>query len=143
MRRADLRAAMVRLALVAGVVGCREERSPPVAEQPVEDSTVAPVGARALPGEVNAELAARGRQPFALTCMVCHGPDAAGTQLGPSLVDDEWLSGTGEFAEIQRVIVDGVAEPEEFPIPMPPMGGGVYTAEEVRAMAAYVYSLGV
>ncbi|MDP9349359.1 MAG: cytochrome c, partial [Gemmatimonadota bacterium] len=88
------------------------------------------------------KVAARGRKLFAETCGVCHGPDAAGTQLGPSLVDAEWLEGSGTLPEIERVIREGVLQPRQHPVPMPPLGGGDYTEEEVRSLAAYVYSLG-
>lgn len=132
------------LALLAPLGGCDrgEEREPSAAEAEADDSVALPPGARPLPGGVTAEMAAQGRRLYAETCVVCHGTDAAGTQLGPSLVDAEWTHVSDDVQEIARITVEGVPEPEDFPVPMPPLGGGAYTDEEVRAIAAYVYSLG-
>lgn len=131
------------LALAVGVVplgGCENGGEPEEAEVVVR--TAPPPGTRPLPGRVTAEMAAEGHALFEETCVVCHGPDAGGTQLGSSLVDDEWTHVSGEYEEIVRVIRTGVEDPEDYPVPMPPLGGGDYTDEEVRALAAYVYSLG-
>ena len=75
-------------------------------------------------------------------CVTCHGPDAKGTQLGPNLTDDEWLNGDGTEASIASVVTNGVATPKEYPSPMPPKGGGSLTDAQIRAVAAYVASLG-
>jgi mono/diheme cytochrome c family protein len=147
MRRADLVGVGVALLLgVAPLAGCREEAGGGRGEATTEadgteDEAPAP-GARALPAGSDPKMAARGRKLFAETCTVCHGPDVKGTQLGPSLVDAEWLQGSGTVPEIEQAIRAGVPEPQEYPVPMPPLGGGTYTPEEVRALAVYVYSLG-
>ena len=76
------------------------------------------------------------------TCAVCHGQDAKGTAgLAPDLTDAKWLNGDGSYAFIVGVVQKGVASPKESPAPMPPMGGANLTPEQVRAVAAYVYSL--
>jgi mono/diheme cytochrome c family protein len=146
MRRAGLVGVLVALVLgVAPLAGCRGEKGggAAAAEEPEEEvKGAAAPGARPLPAGTTPKMAARGRKLFAETCTVCHGPDAAGTQLGPSLVDAEWLEGGGTVPEIERVIREGVPEPQEYPVPMPPLGGGSYTEEEVRALSAYVFSLG-
>lgn len=74
------------------------------------------------------------------TCLTCHGQNAAGSQIGPSLADAEWLHGDGSFAFLVNTITTGVPNPKKFPAAMPPMGGAQLTAEQVRAVAAYVYS---
>jgi mono/diheme cytochrome c family protein len=86
-------------------------------------------------------MVAEGREQFGTTCVVCHGPDARGTQLGPSLRDGEWLNVSGDYQEILRLVHTGVPEPERHPVPMPPRGGGAFTEEQLRAVAAYVFSL--
>lgn len=74
-------------------------------------------------------------------CLTCHGPDAKGG-LGPDLTDTEWLHGEGRFTEIVARILLGV--PDEDSITgqsMPPKGGSTLTDQEVRAVAAYVWTL--
>jgi mono/diheme cytochrome c family protein len=76
-------------------------------------------------------------------CQACHGPDAGGSQLAPDLTDAEWLHVAGPDPEaIAGVIRDGVAEPAQYPAPMPPMGGASLTDDQVQALAAYLASIG-
>lgn len=75
------------------------------------------------------------------TCFTCHGPDAKGTQLGPDLTDAQWLNADGTYASIVTTITTGVSTPKQYPGVMPPMGGAQLTPEQVRAVAAYVFSL--
>ena len=81
-----------------------------------------------------------GRKLF-LTCAVCHGLDARGTQLGPSLRDAEWADVDSSLAEIEQVIRSGVPDPSDFDTPMPVLGGGDFDAKQVRALAAYVLAV--
>jgi mono/diheme cytochrome c family protein len=141
MRIAEL---VVVAALVLAGCGDRgdEAARPGAAVQEEPDDSVLPrAPAVPLPQGVTAEMVTEGRRLFGTTCVVCHGPDAAGTQLAPSLRDGEWLNVSGEYDEIVRLIHQGVPEPEEYPVPMPPSGGGSFTGEQVRSLAAYVYSL--
>lgn len=71
-------------------------------------------------------------------CTVCHGPDAGGTQLGPSLLDDEWIHVEPDLEQIAGIIRTGVAQPDTYPVPMPPNGGGAFDEAELRALAVYV-----
>jgi mono/diheme cytochrome c family protein len=76
------------------------------------------------------------------TCAVCHGADAKGTQgLAPPLIKSKWLNGDGSYAFVVSLVQKGVPNPKESPAPMPPMGGANLNAEQVRAVAAYVYRL--
>ena len=76
------------------------------------------------------------------TCYVCHGQDAKGTQgLAPDLTAGKWLNGDGSFGFIVNTVQKGVPNPKESPAAMPPMGGANLAADQVRAVAAYVYSL--
>jgi mono/diheme cytochrome c family protein len=75
-------------------------------------------------------------------CYVCHGPAAKGvTGLGPNLTDKEWLNADGSVASIEKVVTEGVPKPKKMPAPMPPKGGGQLTESQIKAVAAYVYSL--
>ncbi len=101
----------------------------------------APVG-RVLPQGVTREVGEDGRKLYVRACIMCHGEQAGGTQLGPSLTDLEWTGGrSGTFEEITAVVRDGVPEPADFPVPMPPRGDGSFTDAQIRAVAAYTYSI--
>ena len=73
-------------------------------------------------------------------CYTCHGPDANGTALAPDLTDQQWLNGDGNLEFITNVVRNGVQQPKQFPGPMPAFGGTL-NDQQVRAVAAYVYSL--
>lgn len=74
-------------------------------------------------------------------CYTCHGPAAKGTPLAPDLTDGEWLNTDGTLAGIEAIVKAGVPKPLKHPAPMPPMGGANLSAAEIKAVAAYVYSL--
>ena len=83
----------------------------------------------------------RGRVGGAL-CFVCHGATGKGVEgVGPNLTDKEWLNTDGSLASIETVITEGVAKPKKTSTPMPPKGGGQLTEAQIKAVAAYVYSL--
>jgi mono/diheme cytochrome c family protein len=75
------------------------------------------------------------------TCTACHGQDAKGTPVGPDLTDNEWLHSDGSLAGITKTITNGVPQPKKAPAPMPPKGGAALTDDQVKAVAAYEYSL--
>src|SRR5690606_36033392 len=93
-----------------------------------------------LPPGVSAGQVEQGRELF-VTCAVCHGLDAGGTQLGPSLRDAEWIHITGTLDEIEGVIRSGVPSPRTYPVPMAEMGGAGLDDEQLRAVASYVYAI--
>jgi mono/diheme cytochrome c family protein len=74
-------------------------------------------------------------------CYACHGATAQGA-VGPNLTDAEWIHSDGSYDAIVKQITTGVtAEESKSKIPMPPKGGSQITDDEVKAVAAYVYSL--
>lgn len=97
-----------------------------------------------LPESVTPQMIQQGAQLFsgAGICMACHGADAKGApNLGPDLTDDEWLHSDGSFEAIVQQILAGVpADQSKSGQIMPPKGGGALTDEQVRAVAAYVWS---
>jgi mono/diheme cytochrome c family protein len=107
-------------------------------------STTAPA---APAGGDNAALVAQGQQAFATSvCVSCHGPNAEGTALAPSLKDDEWLwvtPGADMQQQVAQIIKQGVPQPKDpaHAAPMPPYGGVPLSDEQVDALAAYVVSL--
>ena len=74
-------------------------------------------------------------------CYACHGAKGVGL-VGPSLTDAEWIHSKGSYEEIMVQIGQGVPkEKAKSGIPMPPKGGSTISDEDVKAVAAYVYSL--
>jgi mono/diheme cytochrome c family protein len=139
--------------VTAGVlVGCggggdasNTDAAPPPAAPPAASPPAAvPPAAVELPEGVTQEMVTQGQTIFtgAGLCQSCHGPDGSGTALAPSLRDQEWLNiQTGSYDEIVNLVNTGVAQPQQAPAPMPPKGGSQITDEQVRQVAAYVYSL--
>lgn len=120
-----------------------EQAPPPPREAPAPPPTSPDMAAGNLPAGVTPAMVQEGQQLFGTVCAACHGPGGTGTTLAPNLTDEEWLNISGRnYDEIVQVVQTGVPQPEEHPAPMPPRGGGSFTDDQVRALAAYVYSLG-
>ena len=99
---------------------------------------------KAAPASVTPASIAKGDTIFHKTglCYACHGTNAEGT-VGPNLTDAEWLQGDGSYDMIVATVTSGIpAEKAKKGIAMPPKGGSTISEEEVKAVAAYVYSLG-
>ncbi len=99
----------------------------------------------ALPPGVTAQMVKEGETLFkgAGLCSACHGPDAKGIpSLGANLIDTEWLHSKGSYDEIAKQITTGVtADKSTTGVVMPPKGGTNITDAQVKAIAAYVWSL--
>jgi glucose/arabinose dehydrogenase len=74
-------------------------------------------------------------------CTGCHGAVATGTALGPELTGKTWVWSDGSYAGIAKTIGEGVMQPKNFRSPMPPNGGASLTADQVSAVAAYIWGL--
>ena len=84
-----------------------------------------------------------GQSTFTTVCAACHGADAKGQpNLGPNLTDATWINTDGTYDGIINTVKTGVATPKESATVMPPMGGAQLTDDQVRSVAAYVWSLG-
>lgn len=103
----------------------------------------APVSNVELPEGVTPEMVAQGQQIFNQgICWSCHQQNGVGGPLGPALNDATWLNMTEPTMDnLIQVITVGVAQPKEAPAPMPAKGGAPLTDDEVKAVAAYVYTL--
>jgi len=96
------------------------------------------------PAAVTPAAIAQGDSIFHSTgnCYACHGANAQGA-VGPNLTDAEWIHSDGSYDAIVKQITTGVPKEEsKSGIAMPPKGGSTITDDEVKAVAAYVYSLG-
>ena len=78
-------------------------------------------------------------------CFVCHGVDARGARgVGPDLKDDDWWHSDGSYESIVRQVLAGVPQAKvrnTLGAAMPPRGGSDISDHQVRAVAAYVWSL--
>lgn len=79
------------------------------------------------------------------TCTRCHGEAGAGGRSGPDLTDAEWVQSDGSLEGIRETIFWGVRR-RDFADPsrrfeMNTVGGMNLEWDEVRALAAYVWSL--
>ena len=109
-------------------------------------SLPAAAGAQAadsLPGGVTQDMVKKGKTIFggAGLCLACHGPDAKGG-VGPNLTDEQWLHGDGSYDGLVKLITTGV-QPKDSKTGqmMPPKGGSAISEADVKAVAAYVWSL--
>jgi glucose/arabinose dehydrogenase len=99
-----------------------------------------------LPPGATAEQVALGERIFhgAVangTCAGCHGSDGRGSPVGADLTHSPWLWSDGSLQGITGTIGQGVPKPKQVGGAMPPMGGTQLTADELKAVAAYVYTI--
>lgn len=107
------------------------------------DTPGEPVALVDLPEGVTQEMVTSGQAIFggAGMCFACHGMNGVGGPLAPALADNTWLNIEGSMDEIVEIITTGVATPIQYAAAMPPRGGAPLTDEQVRDVAAYVYSI--
>jgi len=81
------------------------------------------------------------------SCQTCHGPGGRNGPFGPDLTDAVFLHNSGSFEEIVTIITTGVAA-DQLKSPssqrqffMQPRGAMPITDAQVRAIAAYVWTL--
>lgn len=99
----------------------------------------------ALPEGVTMAMVEDGKSIFGGRgiCMTCHGQDATGIpNLGGNLTDEEWIHSDGSYEGIVQTIMAGVpTDASTVGTPMPPKGGSSISDEQVKAVAAYVWTL--
>ena len=103
----------------------------------------APAESTTAAASVTPELIAQGDKVFhgPGNCYACHGSNAQGS-VGPNLMDAEWIHSKGSYDEIVAQVTKGVSKEEsKSGIVMPPRGGSTISDDDVKAVAAYVYSL--
>jgi mono/diheme cytochrome c family protein len=104
---------------------------------------------RGLPNGVTALMVAQGDSIFhARSCRNCHGADAHGAANGPNLTTGHFMHSDGSYDGIINTITTGIPvsqiQDPAHHIAMPARGGGrpaPLTDEQIRAVAAYIYSL--
>lgn len=109
------------------------------------DDAAASALSQELPEGVTMAMVEEGKSIFegAGICVTCHGQDGAGLpNLGGDLTDEEWLHSDGSYEAIVETVMTGVtADASTVGVPMPAKGGTNISDEQVRAAAAYVWTL--
>jgi mono/diheme cytochrome c family protein len=99
-----------------------------------------------MPEGVTKEMIAQGKTVYAGAgiCSSCHGPAGKGVpSLGADLTDAEWVHSDGSYDGIVKTIMEGVtAQASTSGVPMPAKGGTGISDDDVKAVAAYVWTLG-
>lgn len=100
-------------------------------------ATLSPTGerARAAQAQPSAQTVAEGKQLFEVSCASCHGPSAEGTDRAPSLVGAGAASVHFQMSTGRMPAVN----PNEAQTQQKQIN---FTPEQIRAIAAYVQSLG-
>ena len=125
--------------------GPRDITAPAPAPEPVVAVTAPAAPAAPMPvppGATAAQVAAGDKLYHASSCSGCHGVDAKGTPLGPDLTSKDHLWTDGGLPQITDVIAKGVPTPKRYRSPMPAMGGAQLSADDLRAVSAYVWAVG-
>jgi len=109
------------------------------------DNAVAPTPA--LPAGITPAQVALGRAIYqgeakGGTCAGCHGSDGRGSMVGGALTGPTYLWSDGSVAGLAATITSGVEKPKKASGAMPAMGGVALSADEGKAVAAYVWTLG-
>jgi glucose/arabinose dehydrogenase len=117
---------------------------PPEGTHP--DAGAAATASGAVPKGATAEMVKLGARVYSgqaggAACTGCHGDHGQGSPLGPALTAHQWLWSDGSYAGIQKTIADGVPQPKKYRSPMPAMGGAQLSADQLKALAAYIYSI--
>jgi mono/diheme cytochrome c family protein len=99
-----------------------------------------------VPPGVTAAMVALGNRIYhgevgGAPCTGCHGADGAGTPLGPNLTAKHWSWSDGSVDGIAATITIGVIQPKQYRAAMPAMGGAQLSADQVHALATYVWGL--
>ena len=104
-----------------------------------------PAAAQDLPEGVTKQMIEDGGKLFRGNgmCYACHGQQGSGIpNVGADLADDEWLHSDGSLDGILTTIKNGVpSDKSSFGVSMPPKGGSALDEDNLRAVAAYVWSL--
>jgi mono/diheme cytochrome c family protein len=112
---------------------------------PQAASTDAGTNDLSLPEGVTMAMVEDGKSIFAGRgiCSTCHGQDATGIpNLGGNLTDEEWIHSDGSYEGIVQTIMNGVSvNASTVGTPMPPKGGAAISDDQVKSVAAYVWTL--
>jgi mono/diheme cytochrome c family protein len=104
----------------------------------------AQVNPRPRPPGVTDSAVAWGKALFhgSASCSACHGIEGSGTDVGPPLTGALWLHGPGTYEWLAEQIRRGIpAHGTLSGLAMPMRGWSMMNDDDVRAVAAYVWSI--
>jgi len=142
--------------LTAAALGACHSGTSTAAATPAPGPASAPAATTAaarpsggMPAGVTAAMVAEGDSIFhARGCRNCHGMDAKGARNGPDLTSGKFTHVNGNYDDFVRIITSGIPVAEikdpAHAQAMPARGGtrpGPLTDDQIRSVAAYVYSL--
>ena len=105
---------------------------------------LAQVNPQARPPEVTDSAVVWGRALFhgSASCSACHGVEGRGTDAGPPLTGALWLHGPGTYEWLAEQIRRGIPAHRTLSgLAMPMRGWSMMNDDDVRAVAAYVWSI--
>lgn len=151
MRNSFARPTLIVIAASA-IAACSSGSATSSAPKPAPAQSGATMTAKAtsggMPVGVTTAMITLGDSLFhAASCVRCHGADAKGAQNGPSLMGPTFMHVNGTYEDYVRLIMSGVPadsiKDKSHRFAMRPKGGGQtpLTDDQVKAVAAYVYSL--
>jgi mono/diheme cytochrome c family protein len=132
----------------AALISCSRQPSTaavmPAGSGAASTQTTAP--APDLPDGVTPEMVARGKLTFNNgSCVKCHGENGLGTPRGPNLTDKDWIHIQRSYPAIVNLVTTGFTKAEQrdarYQFTMNPRGGTSLSDAEIRAVAAYVWSI--
>ena len=134
----------VVLAATPALVACSHSASPAAGTS----TAPAPAAAAkpAMPAGVTPAMIATGDSIFNnRSCKNCHLVGGVGGPRGPNLTDSQWIHVDGSYDSIVKLVTTGFTKAEQvdkqYQFSMNPRGGVNLTDDQIRAVAAYVYSL--
>ncbi len=83
-------------------------------------------------------IASDGSKIYKEKCSMCHGPIGAGTPMGPSLKENEFVT-KGKADDIKKVIIEGRTRPDKkFPKISIDMPGIPMSDEDARILLLFI-----
>jgi mono/diheme cytochrome c family protein len=107
-------------------------------------SIALPAAAQQRPPGVTDSAIAWGKALFhgSANCSACHGEGGRGTEYGPNITGALWLHGPGTYESLIEQVKHGVpASRSATGQPMPMRGWTTMSDDDVKAVAAYVWSI--
>ena len=107
-------------------------------------SALAQVNPQPRPPGVTDSAVAWGKALFhgSANCSACHGVEGSGTDAGPPLTGALWLHGPGTYEWLAEQIRRGIPAHRTLSgLAMPMRGWSMMNDDDVRAVAAYVWSI--
>ena len=102
--------------------------------------------ANAMPPGVTRAMIAQGDTIFnTKSCVKCHLQNGVGGSRAPNLTDQVWIHIDGSYDAIVGLVTTGFTKAQQkdpkYQFTMNPRGGMKFTDDEIKAVAAYVWSL--